>query len=448
METWGVKPEYALQPWRAIEGGVGITCFSIGWESDGRTKTMCTWMYDEPGVGRPKLTQFLEYAKRKDAHIVCWNAPFDIAWCLAYPENRELVYTNKWLDGALIYRRVINSLEKGLTTRLKAVVAQYLPKYAGYETDVTFDPKNEAERERLMQYNRLDALFTRELTAKFLRELSPAEQRNVRIESACLPMVAEANLRGLRIDRTNLADLDTHLVNTTETAYSELLAAEPEIGTVNLNSPGQVAELLFNKWGLTPVKQTETGNDSTDKETLHELSLAHPLARVLRTYREGINCRTKFSTAIATSLAYNGDGVVRPQARVFGTYTGRMTYSGAQRKGKSRSKNDYPTGLALHQMKRDPLFRKVIAPPSGYTLVEFDFAGQEYRWMAVMSGDETMLAMCQPGEDAHAFMAAQIGAMDYKDLRVKIAAGDKQAKDLRQLGKVGNLSCQYRTSAR
>lgn len=106
------------------------------------------------------------------------------------------------------------------------------------------------------------------------------------------------------------------------------------------------------------------------------------------------------------------------------------------------------TGFALHQMKRDPMFRKVIAAPPGYTLLEFDFAGQEFRWMAVMSGDETMLAMCQPGEDAHAFMAANIGAMDYPELRAKVAAGDKAAKDLRQIGKLGNLSCQYRTSAR
>ncbi len=448
VETWGMQPEYALQPWRALEGVAGITCFAVGHEAGERTKTVCTWMYDDVHAGRQSLEAFLTFTKSGGAHIVCWNAPFDIAWCLAYPELRDLVFGNKWLDGALVYRRVINSPEKGLTTRLKSVVAQYLPKYAGYEEDIKFDPQNAVERERLMNYNRLDALFTRELTRKFLNEMTPTERRNARIEAACLPMVAEANMHGLTIDTQHLADLDAHLVTTTEKAYGELLAADPDIGTVNLRSPDQVAELLFNKWGLNPVKQTETGNDSTDKETLHELSFDYPLAKTLRTYREGLNNRTKFSTAISTSLAYNGDGVVRPQARVFGTYTGRMTYSGAQRKGKSRGKNDYPTGFALHQMKRESQFRKVVAPPPGYTLVEFDFAGQEYRWMAVMSGDETMLAMCQPGEDAHSFMAANIGAMDYRELVAKVAAGDKPAKELRQLGKVGNLSCQYRTSAK
>lgn len=108
-----------------------------------------------------------------------------------------------------------------------------------------------------------------------------------------------------------------------------------------------------------------------------------------------------------------------------------------QRKGKARSKNDYPIGFALHQEKRDPLVRKVIASPPGYTLLEFDFAGQKYRWMAVMSGHETMLSMCQPGEDGHAFMGANIGAMEYKELRIKVTMGENNAKDLSQLGKVG-----------
>jgi DNA polymerase I-like protein with 3'-5' exonuclease and polymerase domains len=99
-------------------------------------------------------------------------------------------------------------------------------------------------------------------------------------------------------------------------------------------------------------------------------------------------------------------------------------------------------------MKRDQSFRRVIAAPPGYTLLEFDFAGQEFRWMAVMSGDETMLRMCEPGMDAHAFMGARIGAMSYPTLLDRLAAGDKQAKDLRFLRKVGNLSCQYRVSSR
>jgi DNA polymerase I-like protein with 3'-5' exonuclease and polymerase domains len=68
--------------------------------------------------------------------------------------------------------------------------------------------------------------------------------------------------------------------------------------------------------------------------------------------------------------------------------------------------------------------------------------------MAVLSKDHTMLSMCMPGEDAHGYMGAQVGNWSYAAMRDKLIAGDAKAKELRQLGKVANLSCQYRTSAK
>jgi DNA polymerase I-like protein with 3'-5' exonuclease and polymerase domains len=63
--------------------------------------------------------------------------------------------------------------------------------------------------------------------------------------------------------------------------------------------------------------------------------------------------------------------------------------------------------------------------------LEFDAAGQEFRWMALASKDPVMLDLCMPGKDPHAYMASRI---------------EEGAE--RQLGKVANLSLQYRTSAK
>jgi DNA polymerase-1 len=120
-----------------------------------------------------------------------------------------------------------------------------------------------------------------------------------------------------------------------------------------------------------------------------------------------------------------------------------MTYSGSILRGKSKK----PTGVPLHQWKRAKEFRDLIKAPEGYTLLEFDFSGQEFRWMAVLSDDQTMLEMCADGEDAHSYMGAQVHNTDYKRLCKLNAEGDKAAKEIRQLGKVANLSLQYRTSA-
>lgn len=107
---------------------------------------------------------------------------------------------------------------------------------------------------------------------------------------------------------------------------------------------------------------------------------------------------------------------------------------------------EFPTGFAIHQMKRDKAFRRLIKPPPGYTLIEHDFAGQEYRWMAVESRDPTMLHLCRPGEDGHTYLGAQIAEMDYRELQRLYAEDEDTWKPTRLFGKVGNLSAQYRTS--
>ena len=105
---------------------------------------------------------------------------------------------------------------------------------------------------------------------------------------------------------------------------------------------------------------------------------------------------------------------------------------------------DLQTGFALHQMKRGKDFRRLISAPEGYLLCEFDFARQEFGWMAVASGDETMLSLCAPGEDAHSYMGAQIAQVDYHSLIQQVKAGDAHAALQRKLGKLSNLSFQYR----
>jgi DNA polymerase-1 len=110
------------------------------------------------------------------------------------------------------------------------------------------------------------------------------------------------------------------------------------------------------------------------------------------------------------------------------------------------------TGFALHQMKRGPKFRSAIIPPPGDVLLEFDAAGQEFRWMALQSGDLTMLKLCQPGEDPHCYMAAAIKGWDYAEIMRLHKSGDNVEisgpQGARMFGKLANLSLQFRTYAK
>ena len=115
----------------------------------------------------------------------------------------------------------------------------------------------------------------------------------------------------------------------------------------------------------------------------------------------------------------------------------------------TRKTTDFQTGFALHQMKSGPEYRSLVISRPDYSIVEFDAAGQEFRWMAVASGDHTMLELCKPGEDPHSFMGSRIDTMfEYRELIRQAAEGNADAKRIRMAGKVANLSLQYRTSAK
>ena len=150
------------------------------------------------------------------------------------------------------------------------------------------------------------------------------------------------------------------------------------------------------------------------------------------------------SVAKETHQAYcattqTGFWLARSKGNIFVTgNTSRMSYTSKQ----GRNKAARPIGFAIHQEKgkaEGKFYRAAIVPPEGYDLVEFDAAGQEFRWMAILSGDEAMLQLCLPGEDAHSFMGAQISSVDYRKLIDLVQSDDHNAKAVRTGGKFSNL---------
>lgn len=449
FETSGKLPEYALQPWRVAQKLAWPTSLAV-------VKKMPSTLRITGGLNPTvkMMREMLEEAVDTDARIGGWNTQFDVMWLLAHGLE-DLVFRVKWIDGMLLWRHAIIEPEyeterhKKKSYGLKNFVNEYLPKFAGYADDVDFHSTDPKEREKLHRYNCRDTMFSLRgisMWWNYLLRENPQGLRNALIEADIIPHVAMANLRGLHIDPLAASELQAHLDHEAEKALGKL--SGQGVTDKVVRSPTKLAKLLFDDWGLPVLKENtgkKTGNvsRSTDKEVLHELSFKDPRAKVLRDYREALNNKVKFADAPKKSAEYNADDCAHPQAIIFGTYSGRLTYASKQGKGKAAR----PIGFALHQEKRGKEFRGIITAPAGYTLMEFDAAGQEYRWMALASGDETMLQLCLPGEDPHSYMGAQITHRDYRDLIRLVHEEDKQAGEDRKLGKLGNLSLQYRTSA-
>ncbi len=456
FETSGRLPEYALQPWRVKSRDAWATLLS----TCRKTPTGIEWggglLPDPtPDAIRRVIAPVLEEVLDRKLHVVGWNTPFDVQWLIAYGFEKDVARI-RWLDGMLLWRHWFIEPEyemdrsKKKSYGLKAAVAEELPQFAGYEEAVDFHDESPAARKVLKEYGDRDTLFTLRLARTYYRRLQETSQQRLEaalIEARCIPLVAQANFEGMLVDTLAARELAANL---TVQAQQALVQLAPHGVTEKIvRSPTQLAALLFDTWGL-PVFKENTGKKtgkvsrSTDKEVLHDLSAIDDRVATIKQYRGALNNRTKFAEAPIASVEYNADGRTRPEARIFGTYSGRFTYSSKQ----GRNKDERQTGFALHQEKRGAEFRRIIVPPPGYTLVEFDAAGQEFRWMAIASQDPTMLQLCEPGEDPHSFMGSRIAQRDYRELIAAVAAGDSDAKNSRQGGKVANLSLQYRTSWR
>lgn len=441
FETSGLKPEFALQPWRIPRKQAWAT--SLIWSHHaGGEYTIHGGLFPK----RSQMREMLEFARDEGKTIVGWNVIYDISVLIAYGFY-ELVMACSWLDGMLIARHQFIEPEYDETGRnkrsysLKKLVPEQIPGAGGYEENVDYHSTDPQKLAELHAYNIKDVDYTLVIAKKLFSKLTPRQQRAVFIEAQCLPLVAAANFQGMLIDVPYAHDLGGKLLATSEAMLAKL--APDGVTEKIIRSPLQLAKLLFDKWKLPVLKMTKSSARSTDKEVLHELSFIDPRAKDLRTYRESLNQKTKFVDTVIKAARYNEDWRPRPQAIVFGTYSGRFTYSSKQ----GRNKDERQTGFAIHQMKNDKEFREILVAPPGYTLVEFDADSQEYKWMAIASKDPVMLNLCLPGQDPHSFMASKISGLDYQWL-MQNKDTDPVAGSARKNGKVSNLSCQYRTSWR
>jgi DNA polymerase I len=455
LETRGVKPEYALQAYRMKDGLAEISAASFATFERGTC---------EMDPASAWIESRLRFAAERGLYVVTWNGCFDVSWCIAAGLG-DLCYEVKWLDAMLLWRHLCVFPEgedvpksKRKSYSLKAAMAEFFPGEGSFKEFDNFQAQDAESLALLKERNVKDAQYTLKLAKLFWDQLDDSQRVAALIEARCIPMVAETYVTGLPISESGARELSNKLQQQGDQMYADLLASSPEVGDYDIGSPKQLSTLLFDVWGLPILSTSEkTGVPSTDKAVLYELASIDPRARTIKEIREAKNNRTKFAEGVLASVEYNGDGASRPQMKIFGTYTGRATYYSKQTAKVQRARTlksgevryseveeDLPTGFALHQTKRGREYRDLIRAPEGCLMVEWDAAGQEFRWMAVVSGDETMLGLCAPGEDAHSYMGSQISGADYREIIRLVDEEDAEAANIRKLGKFCNLSYQYR----
>ena len=231
------------------------------------------------------------------------------------------------------------------------------------------------------------------------------------IELPSLLSLAAMENRGVQVNATKLAGLSAELGERAGSAQSKAFA---EIGKeVNLASPKQLQEVLFDQLQMPKTRQTKTGY-TTDAAALTDLQISnpHPFLDALLDFRDTTKLRQ-----IVDVLA----GSIGPDKRIHTTYVQTGTSTGRLSSANPNLQN-IPVRTADGRR-----IREAFEVGDGYEcLLTADYSQIEMRVMAHFSQDAGLIEAFHSGEDLHRFVGARVFGVDPADvtseMRTKVKA--------------------------
>ncbi|MGH7631397.1 MAG: DNA polymerase I, partial [Gemmatimonadales bacterium] len=213
------------------------------------------------------------------------------------------------------------------------------------------------------------------------------------VEMPLVPVLVDMEWEGIAIDPALFARLTVEL-------GVELTRLEVEIGRVagvdlNLNSPRQLATVLFEQQQLPVLKKTKTGT-STDADVLEQLAaMGHALPRLILEYRELQKLKGTYVDALPAAVNAT-TGRIHTSFNQTGAATGRLSSS-------DPNLQNIPVRTA-----RGEAIRRGFVPAPGCVFLVADYSQIELRLMAHLSGDPAFIEAFRQGGDIHRQTAALI----------------------------------------
>jgi len=258
--------------------------------------------------------------------------------------------------------------------------------------------------------------------APTLRDLLAKEQLSdvyATLELPLVPVLMAVERAGVRVDTAALASqsqkVDQELAQRSATIFQ--MAG----GEFNINSPKQLAEVLFDKLQLPVLKRTGTSKaPSTAVEVLEELALTHDIPRQILEWRQLMKLKGTYIDALP-QLVHPETGRVHTCFNQAVASTGRLSSS-------DPNLQNIPIRTPLGREIR----RAFIADP-GNVLISADYSQIEFRVLAHLSEEPALVDAFREGVDFHERTAVKIFGAD--------SSRDKH--DLRSIAKMVNYALLY-----
>jgi DNA polymerase-1 len=243
------------------------------------------------------------------------------------------------------------------------------------------------------------------------------------LEQPLIELLAEMEIWGVKVERPALEELSAEIGAELQILEKKIFALSGS--EFNLNSPQQLADVLFHKIQLQPSRKTRiTKRYSTSLDILQELAPLHPLAQYALEYRQMAKLKSTYADALPL--------LINPETgRLHTSYNQTVTSTGRLSSSEPNLQN-IPMRGEMGQR-----FRRAFVPEKGHLLLTADYSQIELRVLAHLSQDPALIETFGADRDIHEETARRV-----------FGEGLPQLKDeLRRKAKIINFSIIYGTSA-
>lgn len=259
--------------------------------------------------------------------------------------------------------------------------------------------------EMITTYAAEDADYTWRLHRVFAPQLRGSDREALFYETE-MPLVsvlAEMERNGISLNVDCLREMSCHLAERVAALSEQICQSAGQM--FNLDSPKQLAEVLFDKLGFRVIKRTKTAR-STDADTLETLAREseHALPRLLLEYRELQKLRSTYVDALPQARAKR-TGRVHTSYQQTGAITGRLSST-------DPNLQNIPVRTELGRQIR----RAFVPRSTDERLIVADYSQIELRILAHFSEDEALLEAFRADRDIHAVVAAQVNGVGLEDV--------------------------------
>lgn len=212
------------------------------------------------------------------------------------------------------------------------------------------------------------------------------------IELPLIEVLGYMEYVGFKVDANVLDSLGTHFQEKIQ--YLETKIYEMAGEKFNINSPKQLAVILFEKLELPVIKKTKTGI-STDAEVLDRLKSEHEIVGAIVEYRQMVKLNSTYVEGLKNVIDPN-------TGRVHSVFNQTIAATGRISSTEPNLQN-IPT-----RTDEGRELRKAFVAETGYILCDADYSQIELRVLGHLANEQNLIDAFLNDEDIHTKTASQV----------------------------------------